>query len=118
MITAAQLANLSNVMPGTFPVTYHVLAADGSFAAGATVNQVEKRPATTRDMATGTLEARNDYATFHAWTKQLGAIEPKPGDYFTDPAGVKWQILPEGATAELLGQRWRLRCIVMVEEGD
>lgn len=113
MISASQLANLCNVMPGTFSVTYYSRNADESFpGSGATVHKVEKRPLKRPDFADTSSAAST---TFHMWASQLGGIVPKGGDKFTDPAGVTWQVEVEGATAELLEQRWRLQCNPIIE---
>lgn len=110
MINASQLANLCNVMPGTFPVTYYARNADESYpGSGVTVDKVEKRPLKRPDFANSSL-GQDQFTVFHMWTSQLGGIVPKPGDKFTDPAGTTWIIQPEGVAGELLEQRWRLNC--------
>lgn len=110
MIGPSQLANLCNVMPGTFSVTYYARNVDQSFpGTGVTVNKVEKRPLKIPDFADADLSS-GVFTVFHMWTSQLGGIVPKPGDKFTDPAGTAWQIAPEGVASELLEQRWRLNC--------
>ena len=107
-LSAASVAHLYRMMPGTKTVTYYVLGASQTFDAGVTVYRAEKRPTSQTDHNGNTIQFASDLCTWHLWVAQLGSIVPKISDKIVDADSVRWNV--DACELELLDKRWRLVC--------
>jgi hypothetical protein len=95
------------IMPGRQSITYYVEAAGGTWGAGATVTDVEKRPLSAEDQLAAGIGLEKQGCQFIVWNAQTSAT-PRQGDKLVDAGSVTWHV--KRVDEELLGERFRLTC--------
>lgn len=106
MITPEEIAGYANSMPDPKAVTYYPRSG-GTFAAGQSVANAEKRPITAKEMSSiqGFLSGAD--IVWHIWDSSI-TTTPKSGDKIVDDESTTWIV--KHTIEELLGQRHRLFC--------
>lgn len=113
MINRTLLASKFHLMPDRQSVEYRRRTGLSTASSGSTVNNVERRNPTRRDLPSDQQYIDQVNMVFHVWKEPFEATfgagaYPKKGDHIVDSDNNLWIV--QDTTEELLTQRWNLSC--------
>lgn len=113
MITREQVSGKWSLVPGTLPVTYYSKSTSSagaeSWPTTVAIANARKRSLTHEQRVSEQFQPLHNHRNWDLWVEQLGAVEPKPGDYLTEADGTRWNVV---SVADNLLQQVK-RCVCM-----
>lgn len=102
------LPNVFSILPGLQTVTHYVMADGGTWGAGASVTDVEKRPLDATDKEAAGIRLDSEACAFAIWEANVSST-PKQGDKITDASSVTWHV--RSVSSDLLENRHVCACV-------